>query len=341
MSPEKLKTMETIKKLSDYEDLNVYSMDIKYPYELDHLTPTGAVTTQQLMDLCIREVLPGESFSLTAPKYGCSVFSERLTGAGQVFGRNYDFKFDTSAMIVNCRPQDGYASIGTAALDNIKVDDPFASDENKALCLLSPFLCLDGVNEKGVGIGVLTLDSEPTVQNTGKRVLATTILIRLVLDRAASTQEAIDLIAGYDAYAVAGRDYHFFITDRSGDSRIVEYDCDDPERKMTVTPTNAATNFYVMYQDRVLPYQKNGSYGHGKERYDAIEKVIADNKDNISMDVAWEALKAAQQLPNPDDVTSNTQWSIVYELAEFRSNIVLHRHWDDVIPVSGKRIRPR
>ena len=31
--------------------------------------------------------------------------------------------------------------------------------------------------------------------------------------------------------------------------------------------------FFVMYKDNVLPNQRNGVYGHGRERYDAIEEI--------------------------------------------------------------------
>ena len=61
-------------------------------------------------------------------------------------------------------------------------------------CLTAPFICLDGVNEKGVSIAVLTLPSDPTMHDTGKPKLATSLLFRLVLDRAATTDEALELI---------------------------------------------------------------------------------------------------------------------------------------------------
>ena len=246
-------------------------------------------------------------------------------------GRNYDFKFDSSAMMVLCHPKDGYASIAHAALDNVKCVNPFESEEKKLACLTSPFICLDGINEKGVGIAVLTLDSDPVCQDTGKPVLPTTILIRLVLDKAASADEAVEILKKYDMYAISGRDYHFYITDRTGNGRVVEFDCNSEDRKMTVTLTRSVTNFYIMYKDKVLPNQKNGIYGHGRERYDAIEEVFDKHNGTGDNEVAWEALKAASQTPNPESITSNTQWSIAYDLENLTYEFVLHRRWDDVI----------
>lgn len=186
------------------------------------------------------------------------------------------------------------------------------------------------MNEKGVSIAVLTLDSEPTVQQTGKQTIFTTLAIRLVLDRAATTQEAVDLLNSYDMFATSGRDYHFYITDASGDGRVVEYDCDDPARPLVATPIRAITNFYGLYADRVLPNQKNDIYGHGRERYDNIEAVL-NGTDTYTVDTAWDALKASAQDPNPNDVTSNTQWSLIYNDTQRTAQFVLRRDWNTVV----------
>lgn len=158
----------------------------------------------------------------------------------------------------------------------------------------------------------------------------TSLLIRLVLDRAASTSEAIELINKYDMVAVAGHDYHFFISDASGDSRIIEYDCDSPLRETVVTPVRQATNFFELYKDRVKPNQKNGKYGHGRERYDAIEHILDAANGQYTYDIAWEALIAASQEPKEEDITSNTQWSVIYNNTDLSAHIAIRRQWEDV-----------
>ena len=84
----------------------------------------------------------------------------------------------------------------------------------------------------------------------------------------------------------------------------------------------------------MLPNQKNGILGLGKERADAIARVLDENEGSITNDVAWEALKAAAQNPNPEDVTSNTQWSIVYDNTNLTADIALRRNWNDVFSFS-------
>ena len=308
-------------------------MDVTYPYNLDRLIGRGLGGDQDTIEAIFREALPFLPAHMQAPDFGCSAFT-LARGDETLMGRNYDFKLDTSAMLVHCAPRDGYESIAFAALDNLGANDPFANAKKRLACLAAPFVCLDGVNEKGVSIAVLTLDSKPTHRVTGKPVLSTPLVIRLVLDRAATTQEAIDLLLGYDMFATSGRDYHFYITDASGDGRVVEYDCDSPERLPVVTPTRQVTNFFVMHKEKVAPNQKNGNYGHGRERYDAIEAVLdGASADEDAQLTAWRALARASQAPNPEDVTSNTQWSVVFDNKNLTADIALRRRFDSVYHV--------
>lgn len=148
--------------------------------------------------------------------------------------------------------------------------------------------------------------------------------------RAATTAEAVELLQQYDMFATSGRDYHFYITDAAGDGCVIEYDCDDPARPMVVTPSQQVTNFFVKYKENVLPNQKNGIYGHGRERYDAVLEVFDQQKDSPSNDTVWAALKAASQEPNPESITSNTQWSIAYNNTDLTAEIIIRRHWADM-----------
>ena len=327
----RFQSMNTVEKLTDYEDgYNLYRMDILYDYDLDRIIDYGMEDTQTTIRALLRESLPFLPVHIELPSFSCSAFTMAESDKDICMGRNYDFKNDTSAMLVHCTPKDGYESIAFAALNNIGADAADESIRSKLAALTGPFICLDGLNEKGVSIAVLTLDSEPTVQDSGKPNISTSLAIRLVLDRAATTEEAVELLKNYDMIATAERDYHFYITDASGDGRVVEYDCESKDRELKATPTDAVTNFYILYKDRVEPNQKNGIYGHGRERYDIIEEILDEEKGNYSDETAWRALREASQDPNPEDVTSNTQWSIVYNNTELTAQIAIRRRWSDV-----------
>lgn len=323
-------TMASIRQIAPADGpYGLYSMDVPYRYDLDRIIERGLGADQGNMDAILAEALPLVPVHMQAPQFGCSAFT-LASGEGVLMGRNYDFRFDTSAMLVHSAPADGYESIGFCALDNLGVVDALQT-KSRFACLAAPFACLDGVNEKGVSCAVLTLDSKPTSRITGKPIISTPMAIRLVLDRAVTTQQAVDLLLSYDMFATSGRDYHFYITDAQGDGRVVEFDCDSPERLPVVTPTRQVTNFFVMHEDKVAPFQRNGAYGHGRERYDAISAVLDEAPMGQDAQVtAWKALRTASQEPNPEDVTSNTQWSIVFDNANLTADVALRRRWGDV-----------
>ena len=324
------KTMASIRRIDEGSSAyGLYAMDVSYRYDLDRIVSRGLAGDQDNIDAILAEALPLVPVHMQAPQFGCSAFTLAY-GDGSLMGRNYDFQLDTSAMLVHCAPRDGFESIGFCALDNLGANDALAPTSRPA-CLAAPFACLDGVNEKGVSCAVLTLDSRPPQRVTGKPVISTPLAIRLILDRAATTQQAIDLLLSFDMFATSGRDYHFYITDAQGDGRVVEYDCDSAERLPQVTSTRQVTNFYVMHEDKVAPYRLNGPYGHGRERFDAIAAVLdgagAGQDPHVT---AWRALHAASQQPDPHDVTSNTQWSVVFDNVNRCADVALRRRWDDV-----------
>lgn len=81
--------------------------------------------------------------------------------------------------------------------------------KRKIITLAAPYAPLDGVNEKGLAVAVLRIGDEPTNQDTGRTDITTTTAIRLMLDKAANVDEALELLAQYDMHSSAGSCYHF------------------------------------------------------------------------------------------------------------------------------------
>lgn len=332
----RFQSMASMKKLTSYETgYNLYEMDIKYDYGFDDMIERDIQSDQEFFDALIAETLPLLPVHYTLPQFGCSAFGVIDTEGDVLTGRNFDFA-DSSALLIHTSPKDGYESIGMAALTMLSANDADAGLKQKMSCLAAPYMCMDGMNEKGVTISVLMLDSDAVHHQTEKPSITTTMAIRLVLDKAATTEEAIELLKQYDMYSSIGRDYHFYINDASGDGRVVEYDCMDEERQMVVTPVRTVTNFFEIYKDKALPNQKNGIYGHGRERYDIIESILSDYEGNITPEVAWNALQSASQPPKEGELTSNTQWSVVYNNTDLTAEIAIRRDWNQVFYFSIK-----
>ena len=162
----RLQTIQSIEQITDYDDgYNLYRMNVQYDYSLDRVIAYGITDNQTMLDAILKEALPLLPVNMKVPNYGCTAFTLTDTDGSVHMGRNYDFKRDTSAMLVYCAPKDGYRSVAFAALDNVGANIPDESLKKKLATLTAPFICLDGMNEKGVSIAVLTLDSEPVHQN--------------------------------------------------------------------------------------------------------------------------------------------------------------------------------
>lgn len=325
----RLLTVFTIEKVSSYDDYNLYRMNIRYDYSLENVINYGIHDDDSMIMAILKEALPYIPMKMKSPSFACTVFTLKDSDGCVHMGRSYDFIKETSSMLVYCNPRKGYKSVAFSALDNLNANEPQLNFIKRLSTLATPFICLDGVNEKGVSIAILALDSKPVNQNTGKPKITTTLAIRLVLDNAATTEEAVSLLSKYDMIASAGLDYHFYITDATGDGRVVEYDCESGKRELVVTPINVVTNFYAMYADKVLENQDNGIYGAGKSRYRAVVDIINETKTPSNKTV-WRALKAISREPNINEVTSNTQWSINYNNTKQIAEIVIRRKWKDV-----------
>lgn len=255
-------------------------------------------------------------------------FLPKLTMEMFIWDGNYDFSKNTSCICVKSVPRrfdnekSPFKSIAFAALSNLQgVSDPTICDEG-ALMLL-PFMCLDGINEMGVSIAVLVVDVKDGVGITMQKEkefsnIFTTLAIRYVLDWAESTKRAIELIRNLNMYAAGGMDYHFFISDATGDSRVVEYNYKKENREYTVTSKKIATNFYAFDEE---------TFGHGHKRYKKVEDII--KKKNLEEKDLWKALKEAAQNPEEGNPTSNTQWSILFDNTNKSAEIAIRRHFDE------------
>ena len=139
----RFKTLASIRKVSAYEDgYNLYRMDIKYDYSLDDIIASGITNDQSMVDAIVKEALPLLPVSIKAPSFGCTAFTMQDTDGDIHMGRNYDFKDDTSAMLVYCTPKGGYKSVALAALNNISANTPDASTKQKLSALnASAALC--------------------------------------------------------------------------------------------------------------------------------------------------------------------------------------------------------
>lgn len=297
-----IRTAASVEKLED----GLYSMEYQGDYHFNSFLEAGGASSDlAVADYVIQDIAYGlVDLHLQGYGFGCSTISASDGTGGSLFGRNFDWGY-CSSMIVRTAPPEGYASISTVNMDFLNIGLDSLSEERRMRILASaaPYAPMDGMNEKGLCVAVLMIEDRPAFsQDTGKPDLTTTTAVRLLLDRAASVDEALELLSQYDLHASAGMMVHFAIADAAGRSVVVEY----IDNEMSVVETSVATNFYLSEGEK---------YGIGTEeshiRYEILEALLQEQKV-FAMEDIRDALNSVSK-HNFNSPFASTEWSIVYK----------------------------
>lgn len=296
-----IRTAASVERLED----GLYFMEYQGDYHFSgFLEAGGASSDLAVADYVIQDIAYGlVDLHLEGYGFGCSTISASDGTGGNLFGRNFDWGYCTS-MIVQTEPPDGYASISTVNMDFLDIGlTSFSEDiRMRILSAAAPYAPMDGMNEKGLCVAVLMIEDRPAFsQDTGKPDLTTTTAVRLLLDRAASVDEAVELLSQYDLHASAGMTVHFALADAMGRSVAVEY----IDNEMNVVETDIVTNFYLTAGEK---------FGTGTEeshtRYEILDALL-QSKEAFSMDDMRDALDSVSK-HNFNSQFASTEWSIVY-----------------------------
>ena len=63
----------------------------------------------------------------------------------------------------------------------------------------------------------------PTNQENGRPDITSTVLLRVILDYAATVEEAVAIAEKYDMHDSANSSFHYMISDANGKSAVLEY----------------------------------------------------------------------------------------------------------------------
>ena len=315
-----------IRTLLTFEQLNehpFYEMTYHADYGLDEFLEKGAATDEELVRFVTQKILKGVSFEVN-PDGACSTFIATTPEDKNLFGRNFDY-VPSIGLIVRTTPKDGYKSISVVNLNHLGLSQenlPTKSLMNRIITLAAPYAPLDGMNEKGLAIGVLVIKKGVVHQATGKVPITTTSAIRMILDKAATVDEAIKLLENYDMNSSGDTGYHFQIADASGNTAVVEYIDNEMHVLSKEEGYTAATNF-VLYN--------NMNEGSGQDRYEVIKAKQEETGGIMSEEEAMDLLLSVPSQGTRvieglnEDIPSDTQWSCVYNLDDLTLTICTGR----------------
>ena len=315
-----IRTLMSFKELNDQP---FYEMTYYADYGLDEFLESGAATDDELVSFVTKKILKGVSFEVN-PDGACSTFIATTPDEDDLFGRNFDY-VPSIGLIVRTAPKDGYESISVVNLNHLGLSAenmPTKNLLNRVITLAAPYAPLDGMNEKGLAIGVLVITEGVVHQDTGKVPITTTSAIRMVLDKAATVDEAIALLKQYDMHSSGETGYHFQIADASGDTAIVEYINNEMHVLTKEEGYTVATNF-VLYNDLNL--------GYGQDRYEKIKEAqeaangIMTEEEALDLLLNVPAQGVREVEGSSEGIPSDTQWSSVYNLDDLTLQICTSR----------------
>lgn len=270
------------------------------------LAQGGAASDSEVVRFLTNNVILGAAdLEFDIRGFGCSTISAQTEQGGYLFGRNFDWN-RCDGLIVGSRPDNGYASISTVNVDFIRQGTSgltgLALKNDGILTKAALYAPLDGMNEKGLAVSVnMIQDCARIEQDAGKPDLTTTTAVRLLLDKAADVEEAVELLEQYDLHGSMGMMVHFVLADAGGKSVVVEY----IDNEMIVTETPVVTNFYLAEGEK---HGIGTSQSH--ERYEILMNQL-EEEDTFTAEDVRDALSSVSK-KNFGEFES-TEWSIVFD----------------------------
>ncbi len=304
----------TLLSVKEINDTGVYEVNYSADYKLDELIEAGGVATEEeLVQYILKTMLKGLPIDVPyeIPNLACSMFYAATPEGGHILGRNLDNQ-QTDLAVVRTNPKDGYKSVSVVNLSFLGYNDTYTPDKllDRINTLATAYFPLDGINEKGLAVGVLQLQAPATAQDSEKPDVGTTLAIRAMLDTCATVDEALDFLEGVDMYAAAKGCYHFQIADAAGNSVVVSY----VNNEMVVTEKEngiiCATNFYL--HEVPFEYEKQGL-----DRYEILTEELSAKNSVLSIEEGMGLLNSARITgTDPDEKgrVYSTQWSSIYDL---------------------------
>lgn len=299
--PSVVSLSSSITKLED--GFSAVKYDGDYGFD-NFLSKGGASSDTDVIEFLTNNLLTGvNDIGMEQNGFGCSTLSVSSPEGSYLFGRNFDWQ-NCNALVVSAKPKNGYASISTVNMDFINTGNRLGTSQmsSEILSLVALYAPLDGMNEQGLCLSVNMIQDSSTInQNTEKPDITTTTAIRLLLDKAANVEEAIDLLKRYDLHSSMGMMVHFALADSTGKSVVVEY----VDNKIIVTDTPVVTNFYLAQGEM---------YGIGTSQSHARYKILNSQLEitpSMNIDEVRDALDSVSK-DNFGEFES-TEWSIIFD----------------------------
>jgi len=296
-----IRTLASLKKVDDYP---LYLMNWQGGYDSLGLLHN------------LYEYLFDSNTPAVVPQPACTLYS-CCGGGNALYGRNLDWSY-SPALLLFADPADAYASVTLVNIAHLgfrKADGlEIPSWSRRLRLLLTPGIPYEGINEWGLTIAVASVPQIDVLVKPELDTLQSLAIIRLVLDRAKNTEEAVNLMKKYNVNFTPGPPVHYLIADPQGHSCVIEYNEAGIQVLESNQPWQAATNFYLFDAE---DDKKSQCW-----RYQKTMQKLAENQGRLTIPESFDLLQEVS--------LGNTQWSVVYDMAEREIYVVLAKDFGKI-----------
>ncbi|MER6593582.1 linear amide C-N hydrolase, partial [Micromonospora purpureochromogenes] len=237
-----------------------------------------------------------------ASPFGCSLFAASGDPARPLFARNFDWAANP-AMVLRTDPPDGYASVSLVDLSYLGIGADPTGDRR---LLDAPLLPFDGMNERGLAVGLAADDHATVTPVPGRPTVGSVRILRLVLDRAATVDEAVAVFGRYNLDFDGGPPLHYLLADAAGRSAVVEFVDGTMRVQRGEGRWQALTNVPVV---GVSEKERRAD-----RRYGAIAVALESSGARVDAPAALRILDQVRQ--------GHTRWSVTYGLRSGEVHLV-------------------
>ena len=281
------------------DEYPLYSIDYSVDYKFDEYLQTGILPFNSI------EYSENNDFQCTCVFAG--------GGKNRLFGRNYDWNEYSTYYLVFTNPPGGYSSISMVDVSfyNYYHNESPEYELNQNVIRSLPYYPFDGMNEMGVVVGMNAVPHASSNYDTDKITIGELQLIRLVLDFASSTDEAISLIKRYNI-RMEQPPIHYLIADSSGHSVAIEFIDGKMEVLENSKPWQVTTNFILKLNNT----DHNAPCWRYRTAFDKLNEKNGILTENDTYNLIQEVS------------VSTTRWSTIFNQKTGILKIALGRNFD-------------
>jgi hypothetical protein len=324
--------VRTLWSLRRVPNTNLYVMDYYGSYHMDEIRTHG-INLADPGESCLAALVPDIVLPLArwareayepetietvpdAPPDHCSTAVVRTADGKVLFGRNFDWKHD-ACLILKVHGGDAMSSVAVidiAYLGLDRADLDKTSLWERVPLLFAPYYLEDGMNQYGVAVSEMYMPDAKTPCDAAKPHITSGTVLRLIVDHAKSTDEAIAILKDYNVH-FGEVPVHLLIADATGDSAVVEFIDGD------VKVTRTGENWQVCTNHRIWGKTEEEN-DESCQRYRTLSDWLAELGGMAAppdvMNIM--ALAAAK---------NGTMWTSVYDLTTGEFRVAYRRQFAD------------